>query len=202
MDVMDKLRDASGGFRTNLNKGISEFNIDLARFRNDFESHGPIVPGISPAVAMERLKRFIQEAEHIAALLPPQLRDFSIIKEEETVAAALDAPSFVAAQQAMQSAPNDPNNLTALQAEIAKVMPIYTTAIQTRLQEDGISATCRKVIQAGNEDFEGVYQNVWDMTNKSDEKGCEATEKAIDGIVLLFLLPFRIIQLLFYQHFH
>ena len=61
MDVMDKLRDASGGFRTNLNKGISEFNIDLARFRNDFESHGPIVPGISPAVAMERLKRFREE---------------------------------------------------------------------------------------------------------------------------------------------
>jgi surface protein len=127
---------------------------------------------------------FIQEAEHIAALLPPQLRDFSIIKEEETIAAALNAPSFVAAQKAMQSAPNDPNNLTALQAEIAKVMPIYETAIQTRLQEDGISATCRKVIQAGNEDFEGVYQNVWDLTNKSDEKGCLATEKAIAGIVL------------------
>ena len=58
MDVMDKLRDASGGFRTNLNKGISEFKIDLERFRNDFENFGPIVPGISPSVAMERLKRF------------------------------------------------------------------------------------------------------------------------------------------------
>ena len=64
---------------------------------------------------------FIQEAEHIAALLPPQLRDFNIIKEEESVAAALNAPSFVAAQQAMQSAPNDPNNLTTLQAEIANM---------------------------------------------------------------------------------
>merc|ERR1711865_1118289 len=57
-------------------------------------------------------------------------------------------------------------------------------AIQTRLKEKGISGTCRKVIQAGNEDFEGVYQNVWDMTKKSDEKGCQATEKAIAGIVL------------------
>jgi|TARA_B100000780_G_scaffold115678_1_gene81129 hypothetical protein len=26
---------------------------------------------------------FVHEAEHIAALLPPQLRDFSIIKEEQ-----------------------------------------------------------------------------------------------------------------------
>merc|ERR1711865_358187 len=57
-------------------------------------------------------------------------------------------------------------------------------AIQTRLKEKGIPATCRKVILAGNEDFEGVYQNVWDMTHKSDEKGCEATKKAIAGIVL------------------
>ena len=61
MNVMDKLRDASGGFRTNLNKGITEFKVDLERFRNDFESHGPIVPGIAPSVAMERLKRFREE---------------------------------------------------------------------------------------------------------------------------------------------
>jgi len=35
---------------------------------------------------------FIQEAAHIEAMLPPQLQNFSIIKEEETVAAALNVP--------------------------------------------------------------------------------------------------------------
>ena len=136
--------------------------------------------------AISNLKKmgFIPEAEHVAAKLPPQLRNFSIIKEAETVAAALNAPAFVAAQQAMQSAPNDPNVSTALQTEIAKVMPIYETAIQTRLKEENLAVTCRKVVVAGNEDFEGVYQNVWDMTNKSDEEGCEATKQAIAGIVL------------------
>jgi hypothetical protein len=125
---------------------------------------------------------FIQEAEHVAAKLPPELRSFSIIKEEETVAAALTNPAFVAAQQAMQSTPNDPNVLTALQVEITKVMPIYNTAIQTRLKEVDLKSTCRKVIYAGNEDFEGVYQNVWDITNKSDEEGCEATKKPLPAL--------------------
>ena len=75
---------------------------------------------------------FIQEAAHIEAMLPPQLQNFSIIKEEETVAAALNDSAFVAAQQAMQSAPNDPNVLTALQTEIAKVMPQRTVSAITQ----------------------------------------------------------------------
>ena len=57
---------------------------------------------------------FVPTAEHIAAKLPPELRNFSIIKEEEIVDAALTDPAFVAAQKSMQSTPNDPNVLTAL----------------------------------------------------------------------------------------
>ena len=78
---------------------------------------------------------FIKKEEHVAAKLPPELRNFSIIKEEESVTAALTDPAFVAAQQAMQSAPNDPKNVTTLQSEVTKLIPIYTTAIQTRLKE-------------------------------------------------------------------
>ena len=130
---------------------------------------------------------FIQKEVHVAAKLPPELRNFSIIKEEKNVAAALIDPAFVAAQQAMQSAPNDPKNLNTLQAEITKLIPIYTTAIQTRIQEQGIGATCRKVIIAGNEDFEQVYLNVWEMIVKADEIGVEETKAAIAAI--LGLLP-------------
>ena len=122
---------------------------------------------------------------HVAAKLPPELRNFSIIKEEETVAAALTDPAFLAAQQAMQTAPNDPNVLATLQAEVTKLIPIYTTAIQTRLNEGNIDVTCRKVIIAGNEDFEQVYLNMWEMIVKADEKGVEETKAAIAAIFLL-----------------
>ena len=49
---------------------------------------------------------FIQEAERIA------------IKQEETVAAALTDPAFVAAQKSMQSTLDDPKNVTVLQTEV------------------------------------------------------------------------------------
>ena len=49
---------------------------------------------------------FMQEAEHIA------------IKQEETVAAALTDPAFVAAQKSMQSTLDDPKNVTVLQIEV------------------------------------------------------------------------------------
>ena len=128
---------------------------------------------------------FVPTAEHIAAKLPPELHYFDIIKEEETVDAALTDPAFVAAQQAMQSAPNDPKNLTVLQTEVTKLIPIYTTAIQTRLKEENLAITCRKVIIAGNEDFEQVYFNMWEMIVKADEKGVEETKAAIAAIFLL-----------------
>lgn len=127
---------------------------------------------------------FIKEEEHVAALLPPELRNFDMLKEDQHVAAALNNPSFLAAQKAMQSTPNDPKNLTSLQNEVTKLIPIYETAIQTRIQEDGIATTCRKVIQAGNEDFEQVYKNMWEMIIKSDKEGGEQTEAAIDDIIL------------------
>ena len=62
-----------------------------------------------------------------------------------------------------------------MQAEVTKLIPIYTTAIQTRLNEGNIDVTCRKVIIAGNEDFEQVYLNMWEMIVKADEIGVEET---------------------------
>ena len=165
----------------NLLSQIIQTDLGTSLLTNRFETH---VDAMKFLTHINQKLGNTKQDEHAAAKLPPALRNFSIIKEKATVAAALIAPAFLAAQKAIQSAPNDANNLTALETQVTQLIPIYTTAIQTRLTEVDLKITCRKVVVAGNEDFEGVYQNVWDMTNKSDEKGCEATKKAIAGIVL------------------
>ena len=38
---------------------------------------------------------------------------------------------------------------------------------------------CRSVVYAGNEDFIGVYENMWRMTTKSDVEGCEKYKLAL-----------------------
>jgi hypothetical protein len=39
-------------------KNVKLFNVDVVQFRNDFEANGPMVPGLPPYEANERLRRF------------------------------------------------------------------------------------------------------------------------------------------------
>jgi len=44
-----------------LNGNIKEFKKNISDFRADYEKSGPMVEGISPNDAMERLRRFEEE---------------------------------------------------------------------------------------------------------------------------------------------
>lgn len=45
----------------NLKSNIKEFVNDVYVFRRDYEKNGPMVEGISPNTAIERLKRYKDE---------------------------------------------------------------------------------------------------------------------------------------------
>ena len=66
-EVTEKLRATQGGFRKGLMRSVRMFAIDVVQFRNDFEANGPMVPGIAPAEANERLRKFqrlYEQREH------------------------------------------------------------------------------------------------------------------------------------------
>ena len=123
-------------------------------------------------------------AVRVEAKLPPELENFNVLKEEKNVAAALQDKDFVRAQEAVQEKTNDAAALAALQTVVANAREVYNTAIKARLQEVGIGETCRKVVHAGNEDFLGVYDNMWQMTVKADKDGCDKYQTALVSLTV------------------
>ena len=126
----------------------------------------------------------VEAAVHVEAKLPPELENFNILKEEKNVAAALKEKNFVQAQEAVQQKPNDAAALAALQAVVANAHKVYNTSIEARLQEVDLKNTCRKVVIAGNEDFLGVYDNMWKMTVKADRDGCDKYQTALVSLTM------------------
>lgn len=56
------------GFKRELIKEVKAFVVDAEAFRQDWEANGPMVPGLDPMDAVDRLKKFQQMFE--ASLLP------------------------------------------------------------------------------------------------------------------------------------
>lgn len=139
---------------------------------------------MSVITALIRPLGFVPAEEHVEARLPPLLEAFKILNEEDQLVSFLKDPSFLEAQQSVQQTPNDSGVLTALQQFTSKVTEMYDSAIQKRLQEDNIKITCRKVVLAGNEDFLGVYKNMWQMIMKSDHEGCKQIQTALAALRL------------------
>ena len=127
---------------------------------------------------------FTKEEKHAEAKLPPILENFVILKEQEQVAAAIQDLSFKAAQDAVQKTPTDEEVVTKLREETAKVTDVCNTAIQSRLQEEGLGVTCRNVVAAGNADFAKVYDTVWQMIANNDKEGCQEYQKAITHLTV------------------
>lgn len=50
-----------GTYKKQLIWDIREFGLHIRAFRKDFESQGPMIPGIKPQVALEKLKKFKDE---------------------------------------------------------------------------------------------------------------------------------------------
>ncbi|RLN86351.1 hypothetical protein BBJ28_00004571 [Nothophytophthora sp. Chile5] len=57
-EVTDNLSEVQGGFKKQLIKDVKDFQGDVTQFRSDYESNGPMVSGLEPVEAVERLKRF------------------------------------------------------------------------------------------------------------------------------------------------
>ena len=125
-----------------------------------------------------------EKPTHDAAKLPPQLENFSILKESPSVAAALTNTAFIAAQLAVQETPHDLTALATLQEAVKPVVTIYQDAINVRISEDGIKITCRTVIVVGNRDFQGVYQQVWNLTVNADKDGVAQYAQVVKDLVV------------------
>ena len=66
-EVNAQLADLQSGFKRDLVKNVKAFVTDVTQFRLDFERDGPMVPGIRPADAVERLRKFqrlYEQREH------------------------------------------------------------------------------------------------------------------------------------------
>ena len=56
------------GFKKTLTKEVTAFATDAKAFRADWQANGPMVPGLAPLEAVERLKKF-QQMFDVSALL-------------------------------------------------------------------------------------------------------------------------------------
>jgi dynein heavy chain len=61
--VTDEISKLQGGYKKKLLVDVKAFVTDVVLFRNDYLSNGPMVKGISPTEAMDRLRRFTDEFE-------------------------------------------------------------------------------------------------------------------------------------------
>ena len=59
--VANSLSAVQGTYKKQLIWDIREFGMDVRNFRKDFEENGPMLEGIKPSVAVERLKKFKDE---------------------------------------------------------------------------------------------------------------------------------------------
>ncbi|RHY51106.1 hypothetical protein DYB38_003376 [Aphanomyces astaci] len=57
-EVTDNLSDVQGKFKKQLTKDVKDFQADVLQFRTEYTVNGPMVSGIKPTEAVERLARF------------------------------------------------------------------------------------------------------------------------------------------------
>ena len=62
-EVGENLSRLQVGFKKDLVKEVKLFVVDAVSFRNDWEANGPMVSGLDPMEATNRLKRFQQQFE-------------------------------------------------------------------------------------------------------------------------------------------
>ena len=59
--MRDGLHGDQAEYKKYLIKSVETLKNDVHKFRGDFEDHGPMVPNIEPAEALNRLKNFNEE---------------------------------------------------------------------------------------------------------------------------------------------
>jgi len=61
VQVRNELQGQQGQYKLNLIQAVNSLTIDVKAFRNDFDTEGPMVPGLEPRDALERLRKFTEE---------------------------------------------------------------------------------------------------------------------------------------------
>jgi dynein heavy chain, axonemal len=56
-----ELQQKQASYLNTLKRNVKDFAKEVVDFRKDYEVNGPMVEGIEPNVAMERLRRFEDE---------------------------------------------------------------------------------------------------------------------------------------------
>ena len=165
---------------------------NLIKFLNfpppDTSSNHPLPPftdPISPDMNIIKEEE-TKEQPHHNIKLPPILENFRILNETPQVHSLLSDPKFIAAQLSVQTTPNDQDSVATLASMLIPLISAYQAAITLKFQEEHFLKICRSVVYAGNEDFIGVYENMWKMTTKSDVEGCEKYKLAL---LMLLALP-------------
>jgi dynein heavy chain len=59
--IRNDLQGEQAEFKMNLIKGVKALVTDVVKFRHDFETKGPTVPGLEPREALNRLRQFSDE---------------------------------------------------------------------------------------------------------------------------------------------
>jgi dynein heavy chain len=96
--IADSLSAVQGTYKKQLMWDIKDFGMDCRAFRKEFEDHGPIVPGIKPQLAVEKLKKFKDElavrerkqdmyraGEELFALRPTRFIEIGKIRKDITL---------------------------------------------------------------------------------------------------------------------
>ncbi|EGB02586.1 hypothetical protein AURANDRAFT_68743 [Aureococcus anophagefferens] len=112
--------------------------------------------------------------------LPAVLRDFTPLAMVDDVAAIADGPELEAAERAALADPSaDAAALARLSDELAaRLRPV----IASRAREKGVARRLRDVVRAGNEDFEKVYNSVFDFIANNDAAGLAAFRASVAAL--------------------
>ena len=104
-------------------------------------------------------------APHATAPLPPFLRDVVTIASE--VAPVADLARL---EREVAASPEDEAVLAALRGAILELCAGVGAVVAARAGAEGIVQTCDAVVAAGNADFRGVYNVMWDRIDRNQDK--------------------------------
>jgi dynein heavy chain len=96
--LANSLSAVQGTYKMQLVRDIREFTMDIRSLRKDFEENGPLIPGIKPALAVDKLKKYKDElvvrerkldmyrgGEELFALRPTRFNEVAKTRKEITL---------------------------------------------------------------------------------------------------------------------
>ena len=110
------------------------------------------------------------------------LSDFVPLCAEESVVSQIKPDELSEAQLSLQTDADDEGALTTLRAAVGAIGPALRAVVEKRIHTEGIVHVAKAVVEAGKDDFLGVYEAVWSRV-KAD-KGSERLQGAVAALAL------------------